>query len=369
MNGKKNIIIFLLIMAMASTIVLAIVIAIRKIDKENYFGVSITYMNTIKTFDDIITFACYGETMSEKENADTRITLGFADASPFLKYIEEIGEDVENFLIKKGYVYLYYQFHDIKYYLLQNKIEDGVEWNLVILDGSNNRIVRLADIKYKNDVQEGYSNLSFAKKVEQRDSKVYFYLNDGIFVLDEKDNIDIFECNLIKIFTKIEEENNNLKINGSKISYIDNKLYVLCQTLNDNKHCIISFNINTNTFDIIPTSHTAHNIEVIDNKVIVISTDDRKVYIETYNENSKSYMPITFIGNNKKTDIIDVDTSCKTIVFKNRLFISLLKDSDTEKQSIFTFTVDTKTFAVKEFMEYEINNSEYFFYGIILFVK
>ena len=167
---------------------------------------NITYMNIEEGFESSFTVNCSQQGIIKKEKSDVRVTTGFCDTQKLDEYIVKQGYSNNfEFLQEKGYVWLYYYFKGKNYYLLQNTVTKPYCWNLLISQNDTHKLIKLSDINLEQSNTE-YPEISFAKKVEYINGKVRFYLDNGIYIIDENENIEYIPINLNEIFYKITKD-------------------------------------------------------------------------------------------------------------------------------------------------------------------
>lgn len=342
----------------------------KSIGEKDIVETSLTYISKKTSFDDIFTCYINNEKLENKVIPNIKTTLGFADVTSLDKYAISNGykENPESFLKEYGYVYLYYKHKESEYYLLQNKSKKpNVVWNVLIKRGGDYELVNLCNDIQAYDERGNYHNAIFAKKVEYKDDKIYFYLSNGIYALDENNNIEVKEINLNKIFSQIESKVKYTKLYTTKIEYIEDCFYVLCK--DETKYYLIQYDIENEEVLFVPLNYNAQNITVINQNVMIISTEKNKVYLETYNKsrNESTIREIMSINKHKLCDI-RLDGINPIIVYENTISFALSGDFKKQEKT-YTVTIEKESLNLLNFREYTSNSQKYYIYGISMYVN
>lgn len=342
----------------------------KSIGKSDIVETSLTYISKETAFNDIFTCYLNNKKLENKAIPNVKTTLGVADVTSLDKYAISNGykENPESFLKEYGYVYLYYKHKDSEYYLLQNKSKkSNVVWNVLIKRGGNYELVNLCNDIEADDGGSSYHNAVFAKKVEYKDDKIYFYLSNGVYALDENNKIEVKEINLNKIFSQIESKVKYTKLYTTKIEYIENCFYVLCK--DEVRYYLIQYNIENEEVLSVPLNYNPQNITVINQNVVVISTEKNSVYFETYNKSGNEVVirEIVSINEHKLCDIRP-DGISPIIVYENTISFALSGDFKM-KEKTYTFTIDKESLNLLNCKEYTTNSQKYYIYGISMYVK
>ena len=240
-------------------------------------GINITYMNMEEDFDSSFSIECSKDGIKNKSKRDVRVTTGFCDTSELDNYLLSIGYETNTkFLEENGYVSLYYQYKDKKYYLLQNIVSEPYCWNLVICNNGNYKFIKLSDIVINNN--STYPDLSFSKKVEFIDGKVRFYLNNGIYSLDLNDNVSYNKLNLNEVFFNITKKF-DYEIFASRIEFCNGSFYVVCRD-KENIYYLVRYEKSTKKISKYKLSYNAQDITCINNVISIVSFTKNNIYIE-----------------------------------------------------------------------------------------
>lgn len=330
--------------------------------KSNSIALNLTYMHNIETFDNTFTVIA-DNTVKQKEESDVRVTTGFAAPKPIYDYVYKNGyKDILQFRKEKGNVSMYYQYKNKKYYLLQNVTTKPYCWNLLIDNEGNYNLIELCKIAEPNNSNS--SRLSFAKKIEVINNKIRFYVESGIYTVDNNNNISVNKLDLNTIFANISKEY-NIKYSSLQIEYLDDYFYVLGK--DDNKSYLICYNVKENTSILVPLNHIAQDITIINGKIAVISVRKNRLYIEEYDEiiDCKSVDEI----NEFKPINFAIGLYCKTLVDNNTISITLSGDPEISNNKTYFITLDLESLRLINYKEYTLKKDDYMLYGVQMYVK
>lgn len=330
-------------------------------------GINLTYMNKIENFDNIFSIIAKGRKVEDKTKSDVRITTGFADTNALDNYIKLRGYNSnQEFLSENGYVSLYYQIKDKKYYLLQNKNTHPYSWNLLIENNGNFEFIKLSDIT--NDDNSKIPNLSFSKKVEYVDGKIRFYLDNGIYIVDINNKVEHKKINLNEIFYNISKKY-ALTLYSTKIEYNDDHFFIIAKD-KKNKSYLINYDINKNTSTILPLNYDAQEITVVQKEIKVISVERNNIYLEEYNINENTItINKLYSGERFSSESFIHDLHCSVISYNNKLALSL--SSECSKSGVntyvFCFDIDNQ-YKLQSYNDYLMSDDNFMLYGIQMYI-
>lgn len=172
-----------------------------------------------------------------------------------------------------------------------------------------------------------------------------------------------------KIFSKIENET-NLEIFSTKITYLNNKFYVICKNVN-NKYFIIQYNLKNSSIKSIEIDYFGQDIISDGERVYILSTSKNKIYIKVFNE-TLNLFENNEIGNIEIDNLDEFDTNLlysKFMSYNNMLLFSLGNDIKFNDRKIYIFDVDKGNYNLIGMKEFSLKDKSYSIYGNNLYVN
>ena len=325
-------------------------------------GINITYFHDIETYKNTFTKVIMGSSVSEKENGDAKITVGFADTYLLDQYVSQMEyASLQDFLKDNGYLTLYYNFKGTHYYLLRNTTTLPYSWNLLIASKNDFKFVQLSTI----DPQKIES--AYAKKVEYFDGAIRFYLGCGIYSVDSKGNVDVTEINLDNAFRNIYEET-KFNLLASRIEFYNNTFYVLA-TDETNRSYLIKYDTISCECKTFQLQYLAQDIVIHKNNICVLSMNNDKIYLETFDYLSDTIKVREFEAINKlKLGKLSKRSLWSSLSYDGSLFFTFSTDIESDVKSTYLFNIDTNNFDILSANSYSMTDRNFNIYGLYFYI-
>ena len=373
MNGikrfftKKNIIISIACI-MASIFILVIIqnsfSKSQRLFRERTIG-SINDLSVNMTFKDIDeNFSTYNinNNHSEKLNyINYKMGLHFGDDYFLKEYFKKNNISQESFCEKYGFIRGNYQYKDISVYTFSKFTKENDEWNVLIKNKDKYKILKLSDIDPKYSKQ---NNLSFCLKIQIENEKIYIYLESGLYIIDNEFNIESIKFDANKIFKEISQSNIIPSI--TRIQYIDNNLYVISADREFNfyliKYDIINLSYTKYTLNFVPQC-----IDTLNNEIIILSSKQNRIFIETLNDEKIISKEIKDITNLNLKNFLTQTPVNKLVVNNNKLYFVF--SNNNTKNVVYIFCVDATSLNLEGFKEITLKTSKHYLNNTVIYIR